>query len=204
MPAPNRISLEGFDETIIQVNGKDAFSFNASGLSFLGGQGGLTGPAGQALSPRNINTGHAPARVSTDGNDSTPSTSETYVQEIDVPYNCLVTGIELFNGSNVTGNVTVGLADALGNPIGGAKSASVAGSGTDAYQKIPFAVPCALIGPGKYHIMVQYSSATARYNTHAAGRHGVLVQTGQTYGTLTAFTPPSAFVANVGNIAGLY
>lgn len=164
-------------------------------------------PAGTSTataSPRGIHTGQQPAITSASGNDSTPSITETYVSEIFVPSNMTITGIALFNGSNVTGNVTVGLADSTGAPISGAVSASTAGSGTDAYQLVPFATPYSAIGPATYHIMVQYSSATARYNTHALGTHGVLVQTGQTYGTLTSFTPPTTFVTNVGNICGLY
>jgi len=157
-----------------------------------------------AISPRSINTGQNPANASTDGTDSTPVITETYLSEIHVPTNCTITGIELFNGSNVTGNVTVGLADALGNPIAAAQSASTAGSGTDAYQRIPFAAPYVASGPATYFIQVQYSSATARYNTHTVGRHATGKQTGQTYGTLTAFTPPTTFTTAIGNIAGLY
>ena len=115
-----------------------------------------------------------------------------------------LTGIALFNGSDVTGNVTVGLADSTGAPIAAAKSASTAGSGTDAYQLIPFATAYKAVGPASYFIQVQYSSATARYNCHTLGTHGVLVQTAQTYGTFASFTPPTTFVTNVANICGLY
>lgn len=155
------------------------------------------------LAPRGIHTGQHAAYVSTDGNNSTPSATETYVSEIIVPANCTITGIAVFNGSDVTGNMTVGLADKTGAPIAAAKSASTAGSGTDAYQLVPFAVAY-VAAPGTYFIQVQYSSATARYNTHTLGTHAILVQTGQTYGTLASFTVPTTFVTNVGNICGLY
>lgn len=115
-----------------------------------------------------------------------------------------LTGVAVFNGSDVTGNVTVGLATAAGAPIAAAKSASTAGSGTDAYQRIPFATPYAAVGPAMYYLQVQYDSATARYNTHTVGNFGCLVQTAQTYGTLASFTPPTTFVTNVCDIASLY
>ncbi len=166
--------------------------------------GGVAAAGGFSVVPRGWHTGQSPAKVSTDGNNSTPSITETYVQEIFVPANCTITGIALFNGSDVTGNVTVGLADSTGAPIAAAKSASTAGSGTDAYQLVPFAVAYAAKGPATYFIQVQYSSATARYNAHTLGTHAVMVQTGQTYGTLASFTPPTAFVTNVANICGLY
>ena len=121
-----------------------------------------------------------------------------------MPCNCTITGVALFNGSDVTGNVTVGLADSTGAPITAAKSATTAGAGPDAYQRVPFATAYAAKGPATYFIQVQYDSGTARYNTHTLGNHGVLVQTTQVYGTLASFTPPSTFVTNVGNIASLY
>lgn len=159
---------------------------------------------GYTLSPRLMATGGYPAIISTSGTDSTPSTTETYNTEIYVPANVTITGIALFNGSNVTGNVTVGLADSTGAPIAAAKSASTAGSGIDAYQRVPFATPYAAKGPATYFIQVQYSSAIARYNTHHVGNFGCLVSTAQTYGTFASFTPPSTFVADVCNMASLY
>lgn len=166
--------------------------------------GGLAAAGGFSASPRQIHTGAYPAIATTSGNDSTPSTTETYVSEIFVPCNMTITGVALFNGSNVTGNVTVGLATSAGAPIAAAKSATTAGVGVDAYQRIPFAVAYAAVGPAIYYLQVQYDAATMRYNTHTVGNHGVLVQTGQTYGTLASFTPPTTFVTNVGNMASLY
>lgn len=172
--------------------------------TLVGLANGMGAAGGFVVSPRYVMTGNTPATATTSGNDSTPSTTETYVSEIFVPCTMTITGVALFNGSNVTGNVTVGLADSSGNPIAAAKSATTAGSGTDAYQRIPFAAPYVAVGPATYYLQVQYSSATARYNSHTVGNHGVLVQTGQVYGTLASFSPPSTFVTNVGNIASLY
>lgn len=166
--------------------------------------GGIAAAGGFSVSPRSIWIGETAPQVSTDFNNSTPSTTETYVSEIFIPCNMTVTGVALFNGTDVTGNVTVGLATSAGAPITAAKSASTAGSGTDAIQLIPFAAQYAALGPAIYYIQVQYSSATARYNTHVLGKHGVLVQTAQTYGTLTSFTAPTTFVTAVSNVGGLY
>jgi len=163
----------------------------------------IAGASFAILSPRGIHTGQHAAYVSTDGNNSTPVITEVYVSEIIVPANCTITGIAVFNGSDVTGSMTVGLATAAGVPITAAKSASTAGSGTDAYQLVPFAAAYTA-SPGTYFIQVAYSSATARYNTHTLGTHAILVQTSQTYGTFASFTPPTTFVTNVGNICGLY
>lgn len=166
--------------------------------------GGIVAAGGFSANPRGLWIGQTAPQVAGDFNNSTPSITETYVSEIFIPCNMTVTGVALFNGSDVTGNVTVGLATSAGAVIAAAKSASTAGSGTDAIQLIPFATPYAAVGPANYFIQVQYSSATARYNTHVLGKHAVLVQTAQTYGTLTPFTAPTAFVTAVGNVGGLY
>jgi hypothetical protein len=175
---------------------------SAGAVALLGA--GSAPPTGLTASPRMIATGGLPADAAGSGNDSTPVITETYVSEIFIPCNMTVTGVALFNGSDVTGNVTVGLATSAGAPIAAAQSASTAGSGTDAYQRVPFAAPYAALGPATYYLQVQYDSGTARYNTHTVGNFGVLVQTAQTYGALTSFTPPTTFVTNVANIASLY
>ena len=157
-----------------------------------------------AFSTSNIWAGSEAPTVSTDFTDATPVTTETYVSEVFVPANMTITGVAVFNGSNVTGNMTVALANSAGTTLAAAKSASTAGSGADSMQRIPFATPYAAVGPASYYIQVQYDSGTARYNAHPLGNHGVLVQTGQTYGVMTNFTAPTTFVTNVGNVAGLY
>lgn len=192
-------------KAVVVDSNKDITGFrNVALTGTLTPAGGVVAAGGFSASPRGIWIGQTAPQVSTDFNNSTPSTTETYVSEIFVPCNMTITGIALFNGTDVTGNVTVGLADSTGAPIAAAKSASTAGSGTDAIQRIPFAVAYAAKGPATYFIQVQYSSATARYNTHVLGNHGVLVQTAQTYGTLASFTAPSTFVTVVGNVGGLY
>jgi len=184
------------------VGATTALTLPASGT--VATTAGVVPAAGFSASPRPIATGGLPADAAGSGNDSTPVITETYVSEIFVPCNMTITGVALFNGSDVTGNVTVGLADSTGAPIAAAKSASTAGLGTDAYQRVPFAAPYAAVGPATYFLQVQYDSGTARYNTHTVGNFGVLVQTTQVYGTLTSFTPPTTFVTNVANIASLY
>lgn len=181
-------------------------TLNVTGAAAIGGittpTGGIAAAGGFSVSPRNVNVGGTQAMLAADGNNSTPVITEQYVSEIFVPANMTVTGVSVFNGSDVTGNVLVGLGDTAGAVI--ATSASTAGSGTDAYQLVPFTAPLAVKGPATYYILTQYSSATARYNTFAVGNFGCVADTGNTFGTLTAFTPPTTFVTAVCNIASLY
>ncbi len=163
------------------------------------GQPGIGGVA----SPRLVNAGGTSAVLAADGNNSTPVNTEVYISEIFVPVNMNVTGVAVFNGSDVTDNIKVGLGSSAGAVL--ATSASTAGSGTDAYQLVPFTAQYAALGPRTYYILTMYAGNTSRYNTFAVGKHGVAKQTTQVFATgFTAFTPPTTFTTNLGNIAGLY
>lgn len=168
------------------------------------------------VSPRLCHTGGTAAQVSTDFTDATPVITEQYFCEVYIPAPMVVQNISLFNGSNVTGNVTAALYDASGNLL--AKTASTAGSGTDAYQTIPLATVYQnnngtlitstssqlRIEAGTYYVSTQYSSATARYNTHTIGAFGAGKITGQVYGTIPAtVTVPITFTTALGNVASL-
>ncbi len=172
-------------------------------ISYLNGGTYGVGAVSGAISPRNVNAGGSGAQLAADGNNSTPVTTEFYISEITVPCNMLVTGVAVFNGSDVTGNIKVGLGSSTGAIL--ATSASTAGSGTDAYQLVPFTATYSAVGPKTYYILTFYDSGTARYNTFAVGKHGVSKATTQVFATgFTAFTPPTTFTTALGNIAGLY
>lgn len=165
--------------------------------------GGIAAAGGFTFSPRNCHTGTNPASVSTDFSNATPSTTETYYSEVFLPANATLTGIALFNGTDVTGNVTVYLTNSAGTNL--AHSASTAGSGTDAYQRVPFTATYAAKGPATYYVVSQYSSATARYNAHTIGNFGTGKDTSTTYGTFpTTPTIPTTFTTALGNVASLY
>lgn len=165
--------------------------------------GGIAAAGGFTFSPRNCHTGGNPASVSTDFSNATPSTTETYYSEVFLPANATLTGVALLNGSDVTGSVTVYLTNSAGTNL--AHSASTAGSGTDAYQRVPFTATYAAKGPATYYVAVQYNSATARYNAHTIGNFGAGKDTGSTYGTFpTSPTIPTTFTTALGNVASLY
>lgn len=172
-------------------------------FSTNGAGGGV--PAGGLLSasPRNFAIGGLVPAVSTDFTNATPVITEVYFGEVFVGCNVLATGIAVFNGSDVTGNMKLGLYDSAGALL--AQTASTAGSGTDAYQRVPFTATINLIGPATYYIANSFSSATARYNSPPLGSFGTGVSTAQVYGTLpTTITPPTTFTTNISPIASLY
>lgn len=149
-----------------------------------------------------FHTGGQSAHASTDGNDTTPSITETYIAEVFVAANCTVTGVSVFNGSAAAGNLKVGIATSSGAVL--ASSASTAASGTDAYQDIALSASTTLYGPATYFVLLQCSSTSHRFNSHVFGRFRTGKKTGETFGTLTTITPPTTFTANQGPIATLY
>lgn len=153
-------------------------------------------------SPRCCHAGGMPARVSTDGTDATPAVTSTYLAEVYVDDNVIVTGVALFNGSAVAGNVTVAIYNTLGHANSNF-SPTTAQAGTDAYQLIPLTAPISLV-PGTYYIGVQFDSTSARFNTHVIGSFGAGEVTGQTYGTFPVVSLPTTFTTGKGPIASLY
>lgn len=153
-----------------------------------------------AASPRLIHTGGAPAKLTSEGTDTTPVVTETYLAEIYVPETVTITGVAIFNGSAVDGNVTIGIYDINGTLVG--KSASTAQAGTDAYQRVPLALT---LVPGSYWVAVQMDDTDGRLNTHVFGNFGAGKLTGQTYGTMpSGIAVPTTFTTGLGPIASLY
>lgn len=159
--------------------------------------------ANTTVSPRTVAIGGIVPAVSTDFNNSTPVNTEFYYGEIFVPCEMLVTGVAVFNGSDVTDNIKVGIADSTGAILG--TSASTAGAGADAYQLVPLTATLILTGPATYFILGMYAAGTSRYNSPPLGSFATGKVTGQVFATgFTAFTPATTFTTNLSNVASLY
>lgn len=164
---------------------------------------GVPAAGGFSISAKLFHTGGVPATASTSGTDATPVITEVYIAEVFVPANVTLTGVSVMNGSAVSGNLKVGLANSAGAVV--ATSASTAQSGTDAYQRVPFTSTYAAKGPATYYVLLFIDNTTARFNTHTFGDFGAAKQTGQVYATgFTAITPPTTFTTALGPIASLY
>lgn len=168
------------------------------------GPGAGNAPAGGfAASPRNFSVGGLRPLVSTDFTNATPVNTEVYIGEVYVASNVTITGVAVFNGTDVTDNIKVGLANSNGVVV--ATSASTAGSGTDTYQLVPFTATYAAVGPATYYVLSMYAAGTSRYNAPPLGSFGCSKQTGQVFATgFTTITPPTTFTANLCNVASLY
>lgn len=149
-----------------------------------------------------FHSGMAAPMTTTTGTDTTPVTTETYIAEVFIPCNTTLTGVAVLNGSAVAGKMTCALYDSDGAIV--ATTASTDQSGTAAYQKVPFSTVTPVKGPAKYFVGAQFNNTSARFRTHILGNFGAAKKTGETYGTVTAITPPTTFTTALGPIASTY
>lgn len=192
----------------LDVTGNAKISGNAT----IGGDIVLTGSITAAtitttgtVSPRCIHTGGITATQTTDGNNSTPVITETYIAECFVPCLMDITGIAVFNGSAVgTDKLVVYLCDAAGAVVANSDLAGTTASGTDAFQLIPLTATYQAEGPATYYVAVQIDGTTYRLNTHIIGTFGASKKTSTVFGELVSITPPTTFTTALGPIASLY
>lgn len=178
-------------------------SSTEAGISIAGTQVASFRNFANAASPRCTHTGGTPVKASTDGTDVTPAVTEEFVCEVFVQQPMRITGLALFNGSAVGGNVVVALYNKAGTKVANSALAGTAQAGTDTLQRIPFTGTYDAL-PGTYYVGVQFDSTSARVNCHPIGNFGTTKKTGQTFGTITALTPPTTFTASVGPMGSLY
>lgn len=166
--------------------------------------GGIKGGTNALVAaPRNQHTGGTPVKASTDGTDSTPVVTETYINEIELPSGPM-TGFAMFQGTVAAGNVFAILYDKSGVVI--AQSLSTAIVGVDAFFRIPWVSAPVLVG-GTFYIGLQFNNVANRFNTHPIGNFGAGKKTGEVFGTPTsiaALPPPTTFTAGQGPMGSAY
>lgn len=192
----------GTDTFTVDKNGNVTNAGTLAATGIVTPTGGVAAAGGFAVSARLMHTGSLPARISTDGTDTTPVVTETYIAEVFVPANVTLTGIAIFNGSAVAGSVAVALANSSGAVM--ASSNSTIAAGTDAYQRVAFTSTYAAKGPATYYALLQCNNTGNRFNSHTFGNFGASKKTGETFGTFTTVTPPTTFTTAQGPIASLY
>lgn len=156
--------------------------------------------------PRDMYVGGLDIRSSTDGTDTTPVVTETYIGELPVWGSTYSTGFALLNGSLVAGNVVAILYNAAGQVIANSALAGTAQVGAAAIQAIPWTKPIRLPA-GKYYVGVQFNNVGARFRANLFGNFGQIKKTGEVFGvptSIAALPPPVTFTANQGPVGNLY
>jgi hypothetical protein len=181
----------------------------SGGIDFASVKGGVRPPASMC------HTGGAPAQIAADGVNSTPVITEIYVATIVVPFTVLCTGAAMFNGSDATDSVKVGLFNQAGTLL--RATADTQQSGTDAYQSIPWATDGAnvaattiVLPSGTYFLGAIFDGTTTRFNAWGVGAFPTRRVTSAVYATAfnttsLTITPPTVFtVTDLPPIASLY
>jgi hypothetical protein len=134
---------------------------------------------------------------------TTLAATTMYCSEIDLPYNKLVTGLGVLNGTTVgTDNHLVALYDATGNLIANSAVAGVLAATASNYQNISFTTSYYLVGPAQYFGCLQTNGTTATVRmlvTQVQDQRLTKGVTSITFGTIPAtITVPTTFTTAVG------
>lgn len=164
---------------------------------------GIGSPANQSVTLMFHTGGRVPASA-TDGFDTVPSVTETYVVPIFVPCNMTTTGISILNGSAIAGNIRPYLYDSTRTIVRNGTNGAAAGPA--GYQRITWTSPANIKGPATYWLAYQCNSVGMRFRSHIFGDFPAGKLTGTIYNTAPAagWTAPTAFAANLGPIGMLY
>jgi hypothetical protein len=144
----------------------------------------------------------------TSGTSVTGAATTVYLSQVFIEANATLTGIKINNAATVgTNKYIVALFNQAGTAVANSNLAGVTTAGASAYQAIPFTSTASVVGPGMYWIGVYINGTTDTfYTVPAVGEFGGFTgsNTGQTFGTVAAITPPTSFTAGVGPVAFTY
>lgn len=123
--------------------------------------------------------------------------TEQYCTEFELPYNMILTGMAVLNGTTVgTDKHLYILYDSSGKVLANTATAGTTTSGASTYQKISFTTPFYAVGPARYFGCMQTNGTTDTIR-HAitAVNDNVLggAVTTQVFGTVAAVTLPTTF-----------
>lgn len=138
----------------------------------------------------------------TQGRDTTPVTTTTYVAPVFIPSTKLLTGASMLAGSAVAGQFTMFLCDNNGTVV--ASTASTAYGGAAGYNDAAFLSPYLAAGPNTYYLCLQMNNVASRFRSHAVGNFPTEAVAAGVYGSLTSIPVPGFFNIDEGPIADVY
>lgn len=148
--------------------------------------------------------------TSIDSTGTTLAATTMYCSELDLPYNRLLTGIGILNGTSVaTDKHLVALYDASGNLLANSAVAGTTSLGSASeYGGIAFTGTYYAVGPARYFTCLQTNGTTATVRMLATQVNDYLLTKGVTaitFGTIPAtITVPTTFTTAVGPYSYLY
>lgn len=151
----------------------------------------------------------ATAYTSINTNGTAVGATTLYCMEANLPYNKLLTGIAVLNGTTVTGNARyVVLYDSAGNALANSALAGQASVTASIYEAYDFTSTFYAVGPSKYFACIQdnaVGSTTVRMAVTGVNDNFLTKgQTSATFGTVPTLTVPTSFTTAVGPYVYLY
>lgn len=143
-------------------------------------------------------------------NGTTLAATTMYCSEIDLPFNKLLTGLAVLNGTTAAGTDKhlVALYDATGNLIANSAVAGASTSGASTYQTYAFITSYYAVGPAQYFGCLQTNGTTDTVRMIVTGTQDTFLTKGvtaMTFGTVPAtFTVPTTFTTAVGPYWAFY
>ncbi len=148
------------------------------------------------------------AYTSLNTNGTTLVAGTLYCSELDMPFNKLLTGLAVLNGTTAGGTDKhlVALLDAGGNVLATSALGGAASSGTSAYQQYAFTAKYFAVGPAQYFACVQSNGTTDTIRMLVTGTQDTYLTTSKTgsFGTIPTITVPTTFTTAVGPYAYAY
>lgn len=149
------------------------------------------------------------AYTSINTNGTAVGATTLYCMEANLPYNKMLTGIGVLNGTTVTANARyVVLYDAGGTALANSALAGQASVTASIYEAYAFTKTFFAVGPAKYFACLQdnaVGSTTVRMAVTGTNDNFLTKgQTSATFGTVPTLTVPTSFTTAVGPYVYLY
>lgn len=130
-----------------------------------------------------------------------------YCNELDLPWNKLLTGVGILLGSTGGTDKHIGvLLDSAGNVIANSALAGATAGTASTYEQLAFTSPYYAVGPATYFACVQSNGTTATVRMEVTGTQDTYLTTSKTgsFGTIPTITVPTTFTTAVGPYSFLY
>ncbi|MGA3015928.1 MAG: hypothetical protein ABSF62_02330 [Bryobacteraceae bacterium] len=142
------------------------------------------------------------------GTSTSVGATTVYCTEVNLPFNKLLTGIAVLNGTtNTNDHRYVILYDSTGNVIANSATTGTVTATNSVYQARAFTTKYYAVGPAQYFACFQDSVGSDAVMMAVTGTNDNLLtagQTGATFGTIPALTVPTSFTTAVGPYVYLY
>jgi len=140
-------------------------------------------------------------------NGTTVVAGTLYCNELDLPFNKLLTGVGILLGTTGGTDKHIGvLLDASGNVLANSTLSGTTAGTASTYEQLAFTSKYFAVGPAQYFVCVQSNGTTATVRMVVTGTQDTYLTTSKTgsFGTIPTITVPTTFTTAVGPYSYAY